>query len=398
MLWMLSTSVGRAQDRDADGVLDERDLCPEIPEGPAQLFPGDGCPDADTDGDRIVDDYDVCPDIAETVNGFEDADGCPDTEGAEIHELGARVLFVRGASDLGYDALAAIQRLASILREHPELSHVEVVGRADEAGDGQANHDVSRRRARAVCDALVQQGVASERLTPMGVGALPNDDGRVQLGNRGMEVHAWREQADLQSFEAFYEGGTRMDVEIGARPRASGMRPLPRGSRPSVRAYASRVIGERAALYFALQGTEEVLVFHRVPGDRAVGIVEVHDRRRRIPIPWTARWRRPLDQREVVRMITSHRAEILRCFEAELQHEPTLTGRVTITMTIATSGESEHVHVAGDTLNIPTPSLGECVVRVVDDFRFDPAPLGGSISYTFPFVFEPNRIEFRPTP
>jgi hypothetical protein len=35
-------------------------------------------PVADSDGDGIPDDVDDCPNVPETVNGFEDSDGCPD--------------------------------------------------------------------------------------------------------------------------------------------------------------------------------------------------------------------------------------------------------------------------------------------------------------------------------
>jgi hypothetical protein len=60
-LCLLAPLAARAQDRDGDRLLDDLDLCPDAAEGPATLFPGDGCPDVDTDGDRIVDDHDVCP-------------------------------------------------------------------------------------------------------------------------------------------------------------------------------------------------------------------------------------------------------------------------------------------------------------------------------------------------
>lgn len=68
----------RAQDRDGDRVADDVDLCPDVREGEATLFPGDGCPDGDGDHDGVVDDYDACPAEAETANGFQDLDGCAD--------------------------------------------------------------------------------------------------------------------------------------------------------------------------------------------------------------------------------------------------------------------------------------------------------------------------------
>jgi hypothetical protein len=50
----------------------------------------------------------------------------------------------------------------------------------------------------------------------------------------------------------------------------------------------------------------------------------------------------------------------------------------------------EGVRIVEDTLTPPRAALGACVVRVVDAFEFHPGPSGGSVSYTFPFVFEPQ--------
>ncbi len=96
-------------DRDADGILDEVDACPDEPED-LDLFededgcpdfdndqdtvvdvvdkckntPGpvenDGCPYGDRDGDAINDKADLCPDAPEDKDGDRDADGRPDLD------------------------------------------------------------------------------------------------------------------------------------------------------------------------------------------------------------------------------------------------------------------------------------------------------------------------------
>jgi len=43
-----------------------------------------------------------------------------------------------------------------------------------------------------------------------------------------------------------------------------------------------------------------------------------------------------------------------------------------------------------DELSGAAPSLCPCVLQIIDGFRFDPGPLV-SVSYTFPFVFEPQH-------
>ncbi|MBI5533171.1 MAG: OmpA family protein [Deltaproteobacteria bacterium] len=65
-------------DQDGDGLADDKDQCPTIPEDIDNFQDDDGCPDPDNDGDTIPDEHDKCPNQPETVNGFQDSDGCPD--------------------------------------------------------------------------------------------------------------------------------------------------------------------------------------------------------------------------------------------------------------------------------------------------------------------------------
>ncbi len=65
-------------DQDGDGIPDDVDKCPTIPEDFDGFEDHDGCPDPDNDGDKIPDAIDKCPNEPETINGFQDADGCPD--------------------------------------------------------------------------------------------------------------------------------------------------------------------------------------------------------------------------------------------------------------------------------------------------------------------------------
>lgn len=67
-------------DEDRDGVLDEHDRCPQIPEDLDGFSDEDGCPDPDNDEDGIKDVSDRCPSEAEDLDQFEDQDGCPDPD------------------------------------------------------------------------------------------------------------------------------------------------------------------------------------------------------------------------------------------------------------------------------------------------------------------------------
>lgn len=69
-----------SMDRDGDGILDPDDQCPDDPEDYDGYQDEDGCPDPDNDGDGIPDVVDQCPDDPEDFDGFEDEDGCPDPD------------------------------------------------------------------------------------------------------------------------------------------------------------------------------------------------------------------------------------------------------------------------------------------------------------------------------
>ncbi|MBI2391369.1 MAG: transporter [Deltaproteobacteria bacterium] len=65
-------------DADADGIADELDKCPDQPETKNGYEDDDGCPENDKDGDTFLDAVDHCPDQPEVFDGVTDEDGCPD--------------------------------------------------------------------------------------------------------------------------------------------------------------------------------------------------------------------------------------------------------------------------------------------------------------------------------
>jgi hypothetical protein len=76
-------SVGWApdtRDSDGDGIPNNKDRCPLVPEDKDGFQDEDGCPDNDDDGDHRDDSEDKCPKEAEDLDGFQDEDGCPDPD------------------------------------------------------------------------------------------------------------------------------------------------------------------------------------------------------------------------------------------------------------------------------------------------------------------------------
>lgn len=85
----------KKKDRDADGILDSLDKCPDE-KGVLQY---DGCPIPDSDNDGIADDLDNCP----TVAGSAKYRGCPtpDTDGDKINDDEDKCPTVPGVARYG---------------------------------------------------------------------------------------------------------------------------------------------------------------------------------------------------------------------------------------------------------------------------------------------------------
>lgn len=95
------------------------------------------------------------------------------------------------------------------------------------------------------------------------------------------------------------------------------------------------------------------------------------------------------DQRVVVRMIQTRRAQITACYEHAILSEPSLRGRLEVAMTIEESGSVSRVRTVENGLG--SDVVARCVENRIRAFRFSPGPTGGSVEFRFPFVFEQQR-------
>lgn len=103
----------------------------------------------------------------------------------------ADVLFDFGQYNLKSDAQIKLAKLAGIIQAHPGL-HLAVEGHTDNIGGDEANMKLSEQRADAVRDFLVQQGLAQNAVTAVGLGKTdPVADNSTSEGrqkNRRVEI------------------------------------------------------------------------------------------------------------------------------------------------------------------------------------------------------------------
>jgi outer membrane biosynthesis protein TonB len=95
-----------------------------------------------------------------------------------------------------------------------------------------------------------------------------------------------------------------------------------------------------------------------------------------------------LDPAMVAKEVRTRLGAIKACYERALKRNPTLSGKVVIHWTITQAGTVSGVDVEQDTLG--DAEVASCIKALIARWRF-PAPAGGSVDVSFPFVFQSSQ-------
>jgi outer membrane protein OmpA-like peptidoglycan-associated protein len=158
-------------------------------------------PDRDADG--IPDEIDKCPDESETYNGYTDTDGCPDKGSVIIQDNLVRVLqqvrFQRDSDAVLKDSAPMLDEVAKLLQANPRIS-LELQGHA--SSDEKDPWVVAARRAGAVKAELTSRGAVAAKLSVKSFGATsPISDDKTAQGreqNRRVEFRVLEEETDRE--------------------------------------------------------------------------------------------------------------------------------------------------------------------------------------------------------
>jgi OOP family OmpA-OmpF porin len=150
------------KDRDADGIADAYDVCPDA----AGAYATNGCPDTDKDGVADIDD--ICP----QTPGLASNRGCP-VVAKEVQEVMTKALkgvqFETAKSTLLKTSLPVLDDVVRVMKQNPDY-RLDISGHTDNIGDEANNLLLSEARAQTVVTYLVSKGVEAERINAKGYG------------------------------------------------------------------------------------------------------------------------------------------------------------------------------------------------------------------------------------
>lgn len=120
----------------------------------------------DDDNDGVINARDLCPETP--LSAEVDNDGCGSYVKTQ-EELSLHILFANDSADIQPAFLAQISEMARFLKTYPTTS-IELQGYASKVGGAEHNLDLSKRRATAVKDSLIDNDIAPDRVRIVGFG------------------------------------------------------------------------------------------------------------------------------------------------------------------------------------------------------------------------------------
>ncbi len=145
--------------------------------------PADTAPCADSDRDGVCDEDDICPNTPPGVPV--DDRGCWIAAYEQFFDFDKAV--VKPAF------MPRIRHAAEVIKSHPELNRIIIAGHTDNKGTPEYNQNLGLRRAQAVHDLLIKEGVPASRLGVESYGEtrpiVSNDTEEGRARNRRVEFH-----------------------------------------------------------------------------------------------------------------------------------------------------------------------------------------------------------------
>ena len=167
------------KDDDKDGVINANDKCPTTPE--AIRVDAMGCP-YDNDKDGVINEYDQC--MTTPAGRVVNESGC-------MYVVQLHVNFETNKANVASTYNDKIKEVVDFMNDNKKYS-VVLEGHTDSRGSMKYNQTLSEKRATAVQNVLVNDGISANRISTMGYGetkpVASNDTKEGRAKNRRVEA------------------------------------------------------------------------------------------------------------------------------------------------------------------------------------------------------------------
>ena len=85
-------------------------------------------------------------------------------------QIDDKIKFETGSATISPESISLVEEIAAVLLANPRIELIEIAGHTDNVGGAETNTKLSKSRADAVRDYLVNRGVGAERLEAQGYG------------------------------------------------------------------------------------------------------------------------------------------------------------------------------------------------------------------------------------
>jgi len=173
-------------DSDGDGIIDKNDKCPTM----AGPIANNGCPWSDKDKDGVLDKDDRCV----SVVGPASNNGCPDKDYSFIANLKKYPMvihFVNNHSSFNPGITSKLDAIVSVMKNFNK-TRFSIYGYTDSTGSTKYNLWLSKKRASAAKNYLVNNGISANRIITKGFGKSnplsSNKTAEGRANNRRVEI------------------------------------------------------------------------------------------------------------------------------------------------------------------------------------------------------------------
>jgi outer membrane protein OmpA-like peptidoglycan-associated protein len=147
------------RDDDNDGVYNSIDECPNTPLN--AVVDKTGCSVGDDDNDGVINSVDKCPNTPINVRKV-DRDGC-------MQEVNLNINFENKSYNVDDESMQHIKEFVEFLKANPSYK-VDIIGYTDSRGKVRDNLLLSKRRAAAVKNIIIDNGIDPTRVVAIGRG------------------------------------------------------------------------------------------------------------------------------------------------------------------------------------------------------------------------------------